>query len=113
MKRAVVNWNIAIWHTDIQGNQIHWTISSSWKMITEWVRVSKNGDLVSFPNHPHWLDERGSPIDYRSHSIAVIGTGKLQVSGEHIAVEWDRVPVWDEAGWDANMQATQFKLLSN
>ena len=113
MKRAVVSGNQAYWHTDIQWNQVLWTISSSGKLISEWMRVSKNWDLVSFPSHPHALDIHWSPIDYRTHSIAVSGTGKLQITNSKCVVDLDNVPVWDEAGPDAQMHATQFKLLSN
>ena len=113
MKRVIINNNNAYGHTDILGNSILWTIVSNWKMITEWVRVSKSGDIVNFPSHPHALDEYDDPIEYRSHSIPVVWTGKLQVSGIHCAVDLDNVPVWDEAWPDAQMRATQFKLLSS
>jgi hypothetical protein len=113
MKRAIINGNQAIWHTDIQGSSVIWTIASDSKMIVGGSRVSKTGDIVSFPSHPHGLDEYGSPINYRSHEVVITWTWKLEVSYQHIVVDQDNVPVWDEAGPDAKMQATQFKLQSN
>ena len=113
MKRVIVNGDHATGHTDILGNQIPWTISSSSKMITEWKYVSKSGDIVSFPSHPHALDWYWSPTNYRTHSISITWTGKLQVSGHNAVVDLNNVPVWDEAWWDATMQATQFKLLTS
>ena len=113
MKRVIINGDNAYGHTDIQWNPILWTIASTGKLTTEWVHVSKNWDLVSFPSHPHALDIHWSPINYRSHSIAVNGTGKLQITNSHCVVDLDNVPVWDEAWPDAQMHATQLVLQSN
>ena len=113
MANVVINWNTAHWHTDILWNQITWTITSSCKMSTEWHSISRNGDIVNFPSHPHSLDGYGNPTNYRTHSVAVMGTGKLQISWKHCVLDWDTVPVADEAGGNATMQATQFKTYSS
>jgi hypothetical protein len=111
MKQVIQNWDSALWHTDILWNNITWMISSNHKAFVAGVSVSRNADIVYFPTHPHAIVE-WSPVDYRDHSVWVIGTGKLQV-GFNCALDWDSVPVSDEAGWNANMVASQFKLYSN
>lgn len=113
MKQVIQNWDIATWHTDILWNTIHWTIMSDTKMNAIGKSVSRNNDVVFFANHPHDLDIDWNPINYRSHNISVIGTSKVICVWERLVVEWDKVPVSDEAGWDAYMQANQYKLFTN
>ena len=113
MKKVIQNGDTATGHRDILGNAITGTITCSAKMKLLGTDAGRNGDIVNFPSHPHALDGHGNPTNYRSHAVAVIGTAKLQVSGQHCAVDGDRVPVADEAGPDANMIATQTVLQSN
>ena len=109
---VIIDGNHAVWHTDIEGNPVLGTIHSASKGKVSGVAVSKTGDIVTFPSHPHSLVD-GEPSDYRTHSIVVTGTGKLTISSEHIVRAWDVVNVSDEAGGNATMVATQEKLFSN
>ena len=113
MQNVIQNGDQANGHTDVLGNSIIGTITSSHKMKVLWVSVSRDGDIVTFPSHPHALDWYGSPINYRSHSVPVSWTAKIKVLGLNCAMNGDIVPVWDEAGPNATMQATQFKFKSN
>ena len=103
----------AVWHTDILWNAITGVISSTVKCTVSGVDASKNNDIVHFPSHPHALDWFGNPINYQSHDVWVIGTAKITLVGEKAALDGDRVPVADWAGWDAYMVATQTKFYSN
>lgn len=113
LKKICKHWDIAVGHTDIQGNPITGTIQSSSTTHILWIDASKSWDLIIFPSHPHALDWLWNPINYRSHSIPAVWTAKLHIDGAAWVRDGDTVSVADEAWWDAVIQWTQNKLFSN
>jgi len=113
MKWVVRDGDQARGHTDILWNEIIGVIQSVSKVRKAWIWCSKEGDTVSFPSHPHALDGYWNPTSYRSHSIWVQSTSRHLNSGAKFVLDWDTIPVADEAGGNASMQATQFTYVSN
>lgn len=104
----------AVGHTDIQGNAVTGTVqaaSCSPTVKNGGKRVATSQTIVSFPSHPHALDE-GSPIDYRSHAVAISASGKHKANGSKLARHGDAVGVADEAGPDASLIASTSNLAS-
>lgn len=114
MKKIIRIGDHAVGHTDIQGNAVTGTVSNG-SGLTKigGIGVARNGDIVTFPSHPHALDIHGNPTNYLTHSVAIIATSKHTSNNKKIALEGDVVPVADVAGGNATLVATQTKVLGN
>ncbi len=97
-------------HTDILGSEVIGTVQDgSLNVKNGGIGLAHDESTVFFPSHAHALDE-GTPINFRTHSEKINATGRHNVNSEKIALDGDIVPVADEAGSNATMQASSVKL---
>lgn len=100
----------AVGHTDIEGNPVTGTVGSGVQTVKNGgVPVATSATVVTFPSHAHALS-KGTPIDFRSHTVAISASGKNRAGGNNIALDGDTVPVADEAGPDATVGASTTTL---